>query len=124
MDGQLQKINGELTAQKAEIIKLRRHIAETEEWRAGMKEEVKVERLQDKALDIQSRLMKNSIQVFNFPESVEDLTTMTKYLEDLFSTELDLPERTKVQITNAYWALPQKLKDSSAVSIVANFQTL
>lgn len=78
-------------------------------------------RMQEKITDLESRSRRNNIRVFGIPEGTEG-SSAAKYLEQLLSTELQLPEGTILQIQRAHRALAQKLGPGVVPrSIIANF---
>lgn len=79
-------------------------------------------RLQTKVTDLESRSRRNNIRVYGVPEDSEG-DSMIKFMENLLTTELALPDGMSLQIQRAHRALTQKPgPDATPRSIVINFQ--
>lgn len=78
-------------------------------------------RLRDKVTDLESRSRRNNIRMYGIPEDSEG-DSMIKYVENLLTTELPLPNGMSLQIQRAHRALAQKPgPDVTPRSIVINF---
>ncbi|KAM9358436.1 uncharacterized protein ABDE67_003935 [Symphorus nematophorus] len=79
-------------------------------------------RLREKVTDLESRSRRNNIRVYGVPEDSEG-DSMIKFIENLMTTELGLPDGMSLQIQRAHRALTQKPgPDTTPRSIVINFQ--
>lgn len=79
-------------------------------------------RLQEKVTDLESRSRRNNIRVYGVSEGSEG-DSMIKFMENLLTTELALPDGMSLQIQRAHRALTQKPgPDATPRSIVINFQ--
>lgn len=79
-------------------------------------------RLQEKVTDLESRSRRNNIRVYGVPEGSEG-DSMIKFMENLLTAELTLPDGMSLQIQRAHRALTQKPgPDATPRSIVINFQ--
>jgi len=78
-------------------------------------------RLREKVTDLESRSRRNNIRVYGVPEDSEG-DSMIKFVENLLTTELALPDGMSLQIQRAHRALTQKPGPGATPrSIVINF---
>lgn len=78
-------------------------------------------KLRQKVTDLESRSRRNNIRMYGVPEDAEG-DSMIKFVENLLTTELSLPEGMSLQIQRAHRALAQKPgPDATPRSIVINF---
>ncbi|KAK1889897.1 5'-nucleotidase domain containing protein 3 [Dissostichus eleginoides] len=88
-------------------------VAELEEWQSESKETMiemsnQTHQIQEKMVDLEGRSRRNNIQIFGVPEETEG-ESVTKYVEQLLSTELELQE--VVQKRKSYLGIKKVLKD-------------
>ncbi|KAK1889912.1 LINE-1 type transposase domain containing protein 1 [Dissostichus eleginoides] len=105
--------NGELQTQKRHMTEAQARVAELEEWQSESKETMiemsnQTHQIQEKMVDLEGRSRRNNIQIFGVPEETEG-ESVTKYVEQLLSTELELQE--VVQKRKSYLGIKKVLKD-------------
>lgn len=98
--------------QKASLAEAQGHIAKLEEWNAEAKETLlkmlnRMRHMQDKITDLEVRLQRNNIHIFGLPEEIEG-SSIISYLDQLFKSELVLPEGISLQIQRTHRTPPQK----------------
>ena len=102
-------------------------IEEMETWSLEAKDtlcrSLKQQRLlQDKLTDIEGRSRRNNIHIFGIPEDKEG-DSATKFVEQLFISELSLLPDVNLQIQRAHRAIAQKPnRNAPPRSMVVNFQ--
>lgn len=81
-------------------------------------------KLRQKVTDLESRSRRSNIRIFGVPEDAEG-DSMIKFVENLLTTELPLPEGMSLKIQRAHRALAQKPDgegpDATRWSVVINF---
>ncbi|KAJ4930647.1 hypothetical protein JOQ06_024956 [Pogonophryne albipinna] len=120
--------NGELQTQKTHMTKAQARIAELEEWQSEAKETMiemlnQTHQMQEKMVDLEGRSRRNNVRIFGVPEETEG-ESVTKYDEQLLSTELELQEGNVINlnIQRAHRALAQKPPPTATPrSIVVHF---
>ncbi|XP_037618667.1 uncharacterized protein PF11_0207-like [Sebastes umbrosus] len=117
IDCKLTENHRELQKQQASITEAQTRIAELEEWKTDANETLTAVweqtcRMQGKLTDLEGRSRRNNIRVFGLLEDTEGSST-SKYLEQLLSAELELPEGTNLQIQRAHRSLAPKPSQST-----------
>ncbi|XP_074476983.1 uncharacterized protein LOC141758997 [Sebastes fasciatus] len=127
IDRKLTENHRELQTQQVSITEAQTRIGELEEWKMDANETLTAVweqtcRMQGKLTDLEGRSRRNNIRVFGLLEDTEGSST-SKYLEQLLSAELELPEGTNLQIQRAHRSLAPKPSQSTDAprSVVVNF---
>ena len=126
LDQKLTHVGTTLQAHDQAITEAEERISDMETGSAVTKEALlsllrEQRRLREKVTDLESRSRRNNIRVYGVPEDSEG-DSMIKFVENLLTTELALPDGMSLQIQQAHRALTQKPGPGATPrSIVINF---
>lgn len=126
LNQKLAEVGATIQSQGQAITEAEERISDVESSSAVTKEALlcllkEQRRLQEKVTDLESRSRRNNIRMYGVPEDSEG-DSMTKFVENLLTTELPLPDGMSLQIQRAHRALTQKPgPDATPRSIIINF---
>ena len=129
INGKLDNIGTEIKNLSDRVEMAEARVEKVESWAEALTEVLatclsREEAMRQQLVDLEARSRRNNIRIFGAGEGEEEaFSSVTKFVESLLRTKLDLPESLDLKIQRCHRSKPQRPpSDQQPRSIIVNFQ--